>query len=74
MNRRDAIAALVSLPAATRITTAPVKPTDVIVIECEGPMSMETAERIKTYIQPIWPGQKIVVLSDGLKLKVVEGK
>jgi hypothetical protein len=62
-----------ALPPATRITAAPVKPTDVIVIECDEHISKAIAEHIKASIQPIWPGQKIIVLEKGLHLKVVEG-
>lgn len=71
MNRREAIAALVSLPEITRISAAPVKPGDVIVVECDATMSDETAERIKAMLEQIWPAQRCIVLSDGLKLKVV---
>jgi len=74
MNRREAIAALVALPAATRISRAELKPSDIIVVECEGSISCETAERLKEQLTKVWPGQKILVLGDGLKLKVVEGQ
>lgn len=70
MNRREALAALMSLPAATRISVADLKPTDVIVIECEVSLSDEAASRIKSFAKGIWPEHKCVVLTDGLKLKV----
>lgn len=71
MDRREALAALMSLPAATRISVANLKPTDAIVIECEGALSDDMAERIRLVAKEIWPDHKCVVLVDGLKLKVV---
>lgn len=74
MNRRDAIAALVALPEVARISVTAVKATDVIVVESNRPVSSEAAARIKATLEQVWPGQKIVVLNESLKLKVVEGK
>ena len=71
MNRRQAIAALVSLPEIARISTAPVKETDAIVIEYAGRLSHAQVASIKTAVESIWPGRKVLVLSDGMALKVV---
>lgn len=73
MNRRDAIKALTSLPGVATISTAPVRPSDVIVVEVDRSISCETAKRMRDELQLIWPGQKIVILEGGLKLKIVEG-
>jgi len=73
MNRREALAALVSLPAVARISVAQVKPTDVLVFECDQHVSRDVAERIKATAQQIWPGQKVIVCEKGLRVKVVEG-
>lgn len=72
MNRREAIAALMSLPATATITQATVEPSDSIILECEGHMSSETAERIRKHIEQIWPGRKVVVLCDGLKIRIAK--
>lgn len=74
MNRRDAIQALVALPGVARIAAAPVRPTDVIVVESDEHLSCDMAQRIKSTLTDIWPGQKIVVLDRGLRLKIVEGQ
>lgn len=74
MNRREAIAALISLPEVARISAAPVKPKDVIVIECPGYLSSEAMAHIEQAIRQIWPDNKCVVLDASLKLKVVEGQ
>ena len=73
MNRREALAALVALPEVALISVARVKPTDVIVVECDDHICLETAARIKASMREVWPDQKIVVLDKNLKLKVVEG-
>ncbi len=73
MNRREALAALVSLPATTRISVAQLKPEDVVVIECDECISQDTAERIKRHLKQIWPNHQVVVLGDGLKLKIASG-
>ncbi len=73
MNRRDALAALVSLPALTRITSGPVAPTDVIVVECAGLLSCEQRARIQATLREVWPGRRIVVCDGGTRIKVVGG-
>lgn len=73
MNRREAIAALTALPAAAVVTTVKVEPNDVIVIECDSVMSQATADRIKAHVEQVWPGHKVLVLGDGLKLKIAKG-
>lgn len=73
MNRREALAALVALPEVARISTAPLKPSDVIVVECDEHISSNEAARIKAHVQQIWPGREVLVLGKSLRLKVVEG-
>lgn len=73
MNRWEALSALTALPGLTTIQAGTLQPTDVIVIEADGPISIETREQIKAYMQIIWPDQKCIVLGDGLKLKVIRG-
>jgi hypothetical protein len=73
VNRREAIAVLVALPGVARISAAPVKSTDVIVVECDEYLSREAADYIRAQLTDVWPGQKIVVLGRTMRLKVVEG-
>lgn len=73
MNRREALAALVALPEVTRISVAKPQPDDVIVVEYDGMMSPETAERIKATLQRVWPRRQVLVLSDGMKIKLIQG-
>lgn len=73
MNRREALAALVALPATSRISVAQLKPDDVIVIECDYEIGQPDKAHLKDMVQGVWPGRKIVVLSGGLKLKIASG-
>lgn len=73
MNRREAIAALTSLPGLTRVSKADLKPNDVIVVEVDQYLSQEYAQRLKTQLQEFWPEHKVVVLSGNITLKVVSG-
>jgi hypothetical protein len=74
MNRRDAVAALVGLPSVTRIAkVADLKPDDVIVVECEKYIPREAVERITAQVQELWPGHKVAILCDGMKIKVIAG-
>jgi hypothetical protein len=73
VNRRDALAALVSLPALTRITSGPVAPTDVIVAEYARPLSLRQKEAIRVTLQDVWPGRRIVICDADIRIKVVAG-
>jgi hypothetical protein len=72
VDRDEAIAALVSLPATTRISVAAIQPSDVIVIECDERLSMETMNNIKALVGTVWPANKAIVIDKGLRLKIAE--
>jgi len=71
MDKDAAVAVLESLPGVERISCARFQPDDVIVIECEGRLSVEQGARIKADLAGVWPDRKIVVLDSSMKLKVV---
>ena len=76
MNRREAIVSFLGLPAATTITRVPVeilRPNDVIVFESPSGISSEMVERIKQHAQTLFPNHKIVVMGDGLHMRIVSG-
>lgn len=73
MTREDAIAALVSLPEVQRVSVASLKPTDVIVVNVSEYISMETADRMRAWLQQVWPDNKIVVLEKGVELRIADG-
>jgi hypothetical protein len=71
MDEREAFAALAALPDTPTITRHAVKPGDVIVLETDYPMTVEMAERIRTYAEMVWPNNRVAVLGDGLRVKVM---
>lgn len=73
MNRREAVAALKALPAVTRISRADLKPGEVLVVECAGEISQDAAAHIVAKLKQVWPDSKAVVMSGGMKIKIVEG-
>lgn len=72
MNRREALQALVALPAVKSVAVADVKPTDVIVIESTDLLSKEHMERIRSEVTTIWPKNKVLVLSHELHMTIAK--
>ena len=70
MNRREAIAALVSLPQVAKISTVPEASKDVIVVECDVLLTNEMCILIKHRLSEVWPNREIVVLEQGIRIKV----
>lgn len=70
MNRREALQALVSLPAVKSIAVVEVKPTDVIVVECDRPVSEREINHISGRLEMVWPDRRILILHEGLHLKI----
>lgn len=73
MNRRQAIAALVSLPEVARISAAPVGLTDVLVVETDTHITLDAAKRITEVMQQVWPGRRVLIFDKGVTLKIVPG-
>jgi hypothetical protein len=71
MHRRDAIRALMALPAATTITRASLRPGDVVVIECQQQLTPATAVHIRDTLKQIWPDHKVLVIDSGVRLRIV---
>lgn len=76
LSRRQALAAIVTMPEIARVAKASVRPGDVIVFECDFHISDEAAGRIRAQCADVWPDNKVVVLTAGLRIKVlsVDGK
>ncbi len=73
MNRRDAMKALMGLPALSAISVAQVSQGDVIVLETDSYMSQSHKAECGHKLKEIWPGCRAIVLDGGMKLKVVKG-
>lgn len=74
MNRRDAMKALMSLPATATVTRSAVQPNDVIVIESDDVLSCAGRADIANAVRQVWPNNKVVVLDKGLRMKIAEGR
>jgi hypothetical protein len=72
MNRREALAALVSIPAVASVSVANISPSDVVVIECDEHVSDKQALLFRSYLEAAFPNNKSLVLA-GCRLKVVKG-
>ncbi len=72
MNRRDAIRAVMAMPAVASISVAKLEPDDVIVIECPGPLSEEGAVIIRKGMEEYFKGRQVIVLTSGLHMKVLK--
>ena len=70
MNRREAIAALIGLPAVASIKVAVVHPDDVIVIEADEYLSERESANIERVMTQVWPRRKVVVLGRGMHLQI----
>jgi len=70
MNRRDAIKAVMAMPGVTAIAVATVAPEDVIVLEHPGLLSQEAVANIRATVQRVWPGQRVIVLEEGMTMQI----
>jgi hypothetical protein len=74
MNRREALATLMALPAVKSISVASLQPEDVIVVECDGVLSEHAIATLKTGLSRIWPNRQIVVFDCGWRMRVVRAQ
>lgn len=73
MNRREAVKALMGLSAVATITVAQVSENDVLVVECDGAVTIDQAKRIKATIEELWPGRRALVCPGNVRVKVMKG-
>lgn len=59
------------LPEVRSIERLGLQPKDVIVFECAAHLPVAAVERIRNDAKSIWPDNRIVVIDQGLKLKVL---
>lgn len=62
---------VVGIPAVKSVEVLALKPEDILVLTCAGSISNETAVRLKEVLTRELPGQKCLVMGDGLELKVI---
>jgi hypothetical protein len=72
LTRRQALAALTSLPGVGGLARADVKPTSVIVVELERPATPELIATITDQLHKVWPNNRVIVCAEGVHLRIVE--
>jgi hypothetical protein len=70
MNRRELLQSVLAIPAVKSIAVAQIGPRDVIVIESDELISEFARERITETLKQVWPDNKAVVLSGGLRMRI----
>jgi hypothetical protein len=74
MNRRDAIKSLLAIPSVGAVTIAALKPGDVVVIEYDGLLRQDDAERLRAHVSEAFGGrQKVLVLEKGMRMQIARG-
>jgi hypothetical protein len=71
MSRLDAWKARLSAKTLPTVSVASLQPTDVIVIETDEQLSEQDRVHILGVAQEVWPRHKVVILDEGMKLKVI---
>jgi hypothetical protein len=72
MNRREALAALVGMPALTRLSSVgAIASGDVIVAELDNHISSDDVRDLKNHLQMIWPNNQVLICGPNVRLKVL---
>ena len=75
MNRREALAALVALPAVVNVQAVDrtqLRPSSVVVLTLQGKVSAEGIHHMRQLLRQAFPNHHVVVLSDGTTLSIVD--
>jgi hypothetical protein len=73
MNRRQALAALMTLPVAT-VKLAEVQPDDVLVVQVDDKLTCDQKTHVADVIKRVWPGRRCLVLDGGNTLQIARGR
>jgi hypothetical protein len=67
-----ALLALLRCPVAiASITPLCLGKDDVIVVRCEGKLEGVQVDRLRKHFAQIWPGQRVLILDNGMHLQVM---
>jgi hypothetical protein len=69
VDRRAALKLLLAIPGLQSLAVADLQPADVIVVECDAPVSIEGIAHIKAQIANIWPDHKVIVFDKGFRMR-----
>jgi dihydroxyacid dehydratase/phosphogluconate dehydratase len=67
----EAAAIVADIPEVKAIEVVSLKPGDVVVLSYDGPISSEMCERLKSMVWKVWPDHQVIVLTDGLEMRIV---
>lgn len=70
MKRDDVVKAVLELPETANVTVARLGPNDVVVVEHPGCISNNIADRLTRHLKQLWPNNEVVVLGEGMTLKI----
>lgn len=59
------------MPEVEKVSSVDLQPADVLVVECQAHLPHAVLERIKAMVNNIWPNHRVVVIDQGLKLRVL---
>ncbi len=71
LTEKEAVALLTAVPAVKSVEVAQLRPDDVLVVQCDGPFSLESAERLREAMLLVWPNHKIAILDGSMSLRVL---
>ena len=71
MTRRQAAKLLTSMPGLGTVHRSNLRPGDVLVMTAPGHISLENAKELRARLEKFFPGHEIIVIGDGLRLKVI---
>lgn len=71
LNRRELLQAIAALPAIKSIEVAKLDPKDTVIVSAMGRLSQTEMENIQVGLNAVWPNNRIIVLDDGMSIKVV---
>lgn len=72
MTVNEAAHVLADIPEIAAVEVASLKPGNVIVISAQRRVSSESAGRIYALLKTIWPNNKVIVIEEGITMKVVQ--
>lgn len=64
---------LAGIPAVKSVEVLNVKPRDTLVLSFPGALTQDDAERLREAVKQKFPHNEVIVLSEGLDLKVIRG-
>jgi hypothetical protein len=71
VNLRQALAALLWLPPIQNICVATIGSADVIVMECDFPLSEKQSDMLRIRMKDVWPTNRVIVCDRGVRLKAL---